>query len=75
MKLVTYRNCKWAAVLGGIALTAISGWAQTDPGPRGGTAGAGGTFPVLDNKNPTLDAADKAFFAAALLRFQEVDSV
>ena len=49
--------------------------AQTDPGPRGGPAGAGGTFPVLDNTSATLNANDLAFFAAALLRFQEVDSV
>jgi hypothetical protein len=56
-------------------LAAVCGFAQTDPGPRGGPAGAGGTFPVLDNTNPNRDAAYKAFFAAALLRFQEVDSV
>lgn len=46
-----------------------------DPGPRGGTPGAGGTFPVLDNTNPAANAADLDFFAQALLRFQEVDSV
>ncbi len=49
--------------------------AQTDPGPRGGAAGAGGTFAVLDNTSPTKNANDKAFFADAKLRFQEVDSV
>jgi CxxC motif-containing protein (DUF1111 family) len=42
--------------------------AQTDPGPRGGTAGAGGYFPTL---NPTEQAA----FATASATFQEVDSV
>jgi len=42
--------------------------AQTDPGPRGGAAGAGGAF-------ATLNATEKAFFAAALDVFEEVDSV
>jgi CxxC motif-containing protein (DUF1111 family) len=46
-----------------------------DPGPRGGPAGAGGTFTVLDNTNSAADQADHDFFAEALLRFQEVDSV
>jgi CxxC motif-containing protein (DUF1111 family) len=47
----------------------------TDPGPRGGPAGAGGTFTVLDNTNAANNTADLAFFAEASLRFQEVDSV
>ncbi|MGO9261837.1 MAG: di-heme oxidoredictase family protein [Bryobacteraceae bacterium] len=64
----------WAS-LAAVLLAAVCGFGQTDPGPRGGPAGAGGTFPVLDNTNPTLNAADKAFFAEAFLRFQEVDSV
>ncbi len=42
--------------------------AQTDPGPRGGSAGAGGSFPGL-----TTPESD--FFTAARVRFQEVDSV
>jgi CxxC motif-containing protein (DUF1111 family) len=42
--------------------------AQTDPGPRGGRAGAGGPFPALD-------ANEKAFLRAALERFKEIDSV
>ena len=46
-----------------------------DPGVRSGPSGAGGTFPVLDTVRPARDAADKAFFQAAALRFQEVDSV
>jgi len=46
-----------------------------DPGPRGGPPGAGGTFAVLDNTNPAANTADLDFFAQALLRFQEVDSV
>jgi CxxC motif-containing protein (DUF1111 family) len=54
---------------------AVCCFAQTDPGPRHGPAGAGGTFAVLDNTNPTLNTDDLAFFQAALLRFQEVDSV
>jgi CxxC motif-containing protein (DUF1111 family) len=47
----------------------------SDPGPRGGPPGAGGTFPVLDNTNPAANTADLDFFAQAFLRFQEVDSV
>src|SRR5580704_12095733 len=46
-----------------------------DPGPRGGPAGAGGTFTVLDNTNAAADQADHDFFMQAQLRFQEVDSV
>jgi CxxC motif-containing protein (DUF1111 family) len=42
--------------------------AQTDPGPRGGAAGAGGAFSALS-------AAEKTFFTAALDTFKEVDSV
>ncbi|HUE05418.1 MAG TPA: di-heme oxidoredictase family protein [Bryobacteraceae bacterium] len=58
-----------------LSIAALGCRAQTDPGPRGGPAGAGGTFPVLDNTSATLNANDLAFFSAALLRFQEVDSV
>jgi len=47
----------------------------TDPGPRGGPPGAGGTFAVLDNTNPAANTADLDFFAQTSLRFQEVDSV
>ncbi|MBV8551566.1 MAG: thiol oxidoreductase [Acidobacteriaceae bacterium] len=42
--------------------------AQTDPGPRGGSAGAGGYY-------SKLNASEQAFFTQALQRFQEVDSV
>jgi CxxC motif-containing protein (DUF1111 family) len=42
--------------------------AQTDPGPRGGDAGAGGKFPTL-NLNESL------LFSQAQTRFKEVDSV
>ncbi len=57
-----------------LLLAAAACFGQTDPGPRGGPVGAGGTFPVL-NPNAALDSAAKALFAAALARFQEVDSV
>jgi len=43
-------------------------YGQTDPGPRGGAAGAGGAF-------STLNATERAFFTAALDVFSEVDSV
>jgi CxxC motif-containing protein (DUF1111 family) len=42
--------------------------AQTDPGPRGGPAGAGGAY-------PSLNGNEKSFFTQALARFNEVDSV
>ena len=42
--------------------------AQTDPGPRGGAAGAGGPF-------PSLDAQEQAVFGSAQAVFQEIDSV
>src|SRR5258708_26866946 len=42
--------------------------AQTDPGPRGGSAGAGGGF-------SRLNATEQAFFTPALDRFKEVDSL
>jgi len=41
---------------------------SVDPGPRGGPAGAGGPL-------AGLDASEQAYFAAALSRFQEIDSV
>jgi CxxC motif-containing protein (DUF1111 family) len=47
----------------------------SDPGPRSGPPGAGGTFPVLDNTNPAANQADLSFFAQVFARFQEVDSV
>jgi CxxC motif-containing protein (DUF1111 family) len=47
-----------------------AGWlhAQTDPGPRGGPAGAG-------NYYPGLNAAQQQMFSQAMAVFQEVDSV
>jgi len=55
--------CAIAFLNGALTLTA-----QTDPGPRGGAAGAGGKFPTL-NLNETL------LFMQAQQRFKEVDSV
>lgn len=42
--------------------------AQTDPGPRTGAAGAGGSY-------PTLNSNEQGLFSQAQQRFQEVDSV
>ena len=76
------RNAK--RLFAGFVFTMVCGLAQnashshsnaSDPGPRGGPSGAGGTYAVLDNTNPAANAADLAFFAQAFLRFQEVDSV
>ena len=41
---------------------------QTDPGPRGGAAGAGLGY-------PTLNTYETYYFTQALARFQEIDSV
>ena len=41
---------------------------QTDPGPRGGAAGAGLGY-------PTLNTYETYYFTQALTRFQEIDSV
>jgi CxxC motif-containing protein (DUF1111 family) len=43
-------------------------WAQVDPGPRSGAAGAGSAF-------PGLSAHEKDFFNAARDKFQEINSV
>ena len=57
-----------ALCLAGIVCTAMSSLAQTDPGVRGGTAGAGGPL-------PGLNTTQSAGFAAAQAIFAEVDSV
>jgi CxxC motif-containing protein (DUF1111 family) len=57
-----------AKCLAGILLASVSCLAQTDPGPRGGAANAGGPFSALS-------AGEKAFFTAAQGVFREVDSV
>jgi CxxC motif-containing protein (DUF1111 family) len=71
-------------IFAGLVLAAAVGLGQhastpplqvSDPGPRGGPPGAGGTFPLLDNTNAASNTAYLDFFAQALLRFQEVDSV
>src|SRR5258708_13980548 len=54
--------------LAGIMLASVSCLAQTDPGPRGGAANAGGSF-------AGLNANEVAFFSAALGVFREVNSV
>ena len=62
---------KWNASSGALLITlwiSIGAWAQQDPGPRPGPAGAGGPY-------PTLNASQQAFFSQAFLRFQEVTSV
>jgi CxxC motif-containing protein (DUF1111 family) len=50
------------------ALVAGMGIAQTDPGPRKGPAGAGGSY-------TTLNSTEQAIFTQALTRFKEIDSV
>ena len=50
----------------GIAISPLQ--AQTDPGPRPGSAAAGSFF-------PTLNSNEQTFFNQAQLRFQEVNSV
>jgi CxxC motif-containing protein (DUF1111 family) len=52
----------------GVFVAAACSFGQNDPGPRAGTAGAGGFF-------PGLNAREQAFFNQALSVFQEVDSV
>jgi CxxC motif-containing protein (DUF1111 family) len=51
-----------------LAIAALSLYAQTDPGPRGGPAGAGGSY-------PSLNAFEKQFFTESLEIFKEIDSV
>jgi CxxC motif-containing protein (DUF1111 family) len=51
-----------------VLLTTLQLFAQTDPGPRAGAAGAGSFY-------PTLNSNEQLLFNQALQRFQEVDSV
>jgi CxxC motif-containing protein (DUF1111 family) len=55
-----------------LLLFALTAFSQTDPGPRGGAAGAGGPLASVAANNPTtiLD-----FFNDGLTRFQRIDSV
>jgi len=57
-----------SAVLSFFSFGAETSQAQTDPGPRGGTAGAGGAY-------PTLNQYEMAYFTQAVARFQAIDSV
>jgi CxxC motif-containing protein (DUF1111 family) len=59
-------------VLLGLLLSAVQAFSQTDPGPRGGAATAGGPLSSVAANNPTtiLD-----FFNDAQGRFQDVASV
>src|SRR6202167_4270401 len=61
-------NASGGALLIFLWIVSIGGWAQQDPGPRAGAAGAGG--PYL-----TLNPNELNFFNQAFLRFQEVDGV
>jgi CxxC motif-containing protein (DUF1111 family) len=49
-------------------MISLTAWAQHDPGPRRGPAGAGGTF-------PSANADQVAFFNQSLTKFQVADSV
>src|SRR5260370_24816595 len=73
-KIMSRNRCNHQmALIQSIALCLIVGGAgsvlaQTDPGPRGGTKGAGGPF-------SGLNANEQAFFNAARGPFQQIDSV
>jgi len=54
--------------LAGFVLATLTGFAQTDPGVRGGSPGAGGML-------PGLNSVQQSAFAAAKQVFLEVDSV
>jgi CxxC motif-containing protein (DUF1111 family) len=56
----------------GLLLLAGKGFAQTDPGPRGGPAGAGAPLSSVSSDMP---ATILSFFNDGKARFQEVDSV
>lgn len=76
MAVLKFANARSAfAPLAAIVFTAGCCLAQTDPGVRGGPAGAGGTFSPINGLNPSANQADQDFFLETLLRFQEVDSV
>ena len=65
------KRCKMFAAfvcLGLLVIAPGSLQAQSDPGPRGGAAGAGGAL-------PNLKPDAQALFDQALMRFQEVQSV
>jgi CxxC motif-containing protein (DUF1111 family) len=57
-----------AIIMGLLAATGAAFGQVSDPGPRGGTAGAGGML-------PGLTTLQQQFFTAARARFKEIDSV
>jgi len=59
------------AIFTTVTLTTVTLRAQHDPGPRGGSPGAGGPGSYY----PTLSADEQAFFNQAFLRLQEIQSV
>src|SRR5580658_5911624 len=61
-------NASGGALLIFLCIVSVGAWAQQDPGPRTGAAGAGGPY-------PTLNSYELYFFNQALLRLQEVDTV
>ncbi len=61
-------NAGSVALLISVSLISTAARGQQDPGPRPGSAGAGGPY-------PTLNSNEQNFFGQAFLRFLEVDSV
>src|SRR5690349_23060950 len=63
-------NQRGLLMVTGLALVLSAGTleAQRDPGPRGGAAGAGGSFPGLNSN-------EQSFFTEATRAFMEIDSV
>ncbi|HEY6329053.1 MAG TPA: di-heme oxidoredictase family protein, partial [Blastocatellia bacterium] len=68
MKFASFPSQKCARICVSCILAAGICFAQSDPGPRGGSAGAGGPY-------PTLNSNEVGFFTQALVRFLEIDSV
>src|SRR5580700_4150648 len=68
MKIVRYPHYTCVHISVCFVIAAGICFAQSDPGPRGGPAGAGGPYPTL-NPNEML------FFTQALARFEVIDSV
>ena len=69
MRLTSFSSVRnYAKCLVLISLGASLCVGQTDPGPRAGAAGAGGSY-------PTLNSTEQTFFLGAQGRLQEIDSV
>ena len=62
------RISRWALAIIFLTLVPAAGLAQTDPGPRGGAAGAGG--PIAG-----LSGSQSVYFIEGQKRFQEVEGV